>query len=59
MKALIAVLTVALAFAVGACGGDDEESGGGGEAVKAPEGQKAATSIGEGEGELNLIAWAG
>jgi len=60
MRALVAVMTVALAFAVGACGGDDdEESGSASEGVKAPEGQKAATSIGKGEGELNLVAWAG
>ena len=59
MRALLAVTTVLLAFLVGACGGDDESAGGGSEAVKAPEGQKAATAIGEGEGEVNLIAWAG
>ncbi len=59
MKALIAVTTVALALAVGACGDDGDERGGGDAAVKTPEGQAAATSIGEGEGELNLIAWAG
>jgi putative spermidine/putrescine transport system substrate-binding protein len=59
MKAVPAVMTVALALIVGACGGDDESSGGGGESVKAPEGPKAATEIGPGEGEVNLIAWAG
>jgi putative spermidine/putrescine transport system substrate-binding protein len=59
MKALLAVTTVALALVVGACGGDDDEGGNASEGVKAPEGQKAATSIGEGEGALNLIAWAG
>ncbi len=58
MRALLAVMTVALALIVVACGGDDE-SGGGSESVKAPEGPKAATAIGEGEGEVNLIAWAG
>ena len=61
MRGVLAVMTVALALVVGACGGDDDESASGGsqEAVKAPEGPKAATSIGEGEGEVNLIAWAG
>jgi putative spermidine/putrescine transport system substrate-binding protein len=45
---VVAVLTVA-AFAVG-CGGDDDDDGGGGEEL---------TEVGEPEGELNLIAWAG
>jgi putative spermidine/putrescine transport system substrate-binding protein len=54
------VMTVALALVVGACGGDDEGSGGGGgDGVKAPEGPQAATEIGAGEGEVNLVAWAG
>src|SRR5215208_72678 len=39
------------------CGGDDSSSGSGG--VKAPEGPKAATSVGKGEGQVSLIAWAG
>src|SRR4051794_15348586 len=39
------------------CGGDDSSSDSGG--VKAPEGAKAATSVGKGEGQVNLIAWAG
>src|SRR5215218_7034603 len=40
------------------CGGDDssDTSSGG---VKAPDGPKAATSVGKGEGQVNLIAWAG
>ena len=53
--ALVAV-TSALALMVG-CGGDDSSSDSGG--VKAPEGAKAATSVGKGEGQVNLIAWAG
>ena len=44
----------AFAFAVG-CGDDDDEEGG--EDAAATE--EAATEIGEGEGELNLVAWAG
>jgi putative spermidine/putrescine transport system substrate-binding protein len=59
MRALLAVSTVVLALLVGACGGDDDEGGSASKGVKAPEGQKAATAIGEGEGEVNLIAWAG
>jgi putative spermidine/putrescine transport system substrate-binding protein len=60
----LAMLCVAalLSLVVTACGGDDEESGGGntsGAEVKAPDGPKAATEVGEGEGEVNLIAWAG
>jgi putative spermidine/putrescine transport system substrate-binding protein len=47
---LIAALMVALVFAVG-CGGDDDDDGdGGGEAL---------TELGEAEGQVNLVAWAG
>ena len=53
--AAIAAVTSALALMVG-CGGDDESSSGG---VKAPEGAKAMKSLGMGEGQVNLIAWAG
>ena len=57
---LIAAL---LAFVVSACGGDDEEgsSSGGqsaGEVTDAPD-VPMAEEVGKGEGELNLIAWAG
>lgn len=65
-----AVLALTAALALGAIGcGDDDDSGdsaasgeGGGAStalVKPPEGLEPATSVGEGEGELNLIAWAG
>ena len=51
-------LTLALAALTAAgCGGDDASDGSG--QVKAPEGPKAPTKLGEGEGEVNLIAWAG
>jgi putative spermidine/putrescine transport system substrate-binding protein len=53
--AAVAITTAAMAFAVG-CGGDDEGSK---PAVKAPEGPKALSQVGEGEGQVNLIAWAG
>ena len=42
------------------CGSDDDESGGAGatpEASGTPEGM--LESLGEGEGQVNLIAWAG
>ena len=54
--AALAAVTSALALMVG-CGGDDSSSDSSG--VKAPEGAKAATSVGKGEGQVNLIAWAG
>ncbi len=54
--ALVAV-TTAMAVAVG-CGGDDSGSSSGSQ-VKAPEGPKALDKLGAGEGEVNLIAWAG
>jgi len=49
-----AVLTLALAALTAAgCGGDDDDSGGG------SSGQQALQKLGKGEGEVNLIAWAG
>ncbi len=60
MRGWLGVLVVTLAVVVGACGGDDDSGGGatnGG--VTAPEGPKALTSIGQGEGQVDLIAWAG
>ena len=57
--AAVAAVTSALALMVG-CGGDDESSSGSGSGgVKAPEGQKAMAELGEGEGQVNLVAWAG
>jgi len=58
------VLATALALSLGvaACGGDDSGSGsgsGGGAQVKAPEGPKMLDKLGKGEGEVDLIAWAG
>ena len=54
--ALVAV-TTAMAVVVG-CGGDDSGSSSGSQ-VKAPEGPKALDKLGAGEGEVDLIAWAG
>ena len=51
---LLAVVTLALAALTAAgCGSDDNDSGGGGSDDKAP------TKLGKGEGEVDLIAWAG
>jgi putative spermidine/putrescine transport system substrate-binding protein len=53
---LLAVLTLALAALTAAgCGSDDDDSSGGGEASESDALQK----VGKGEGEVNLIAWAG
>jgi putative spermidine/putrescine transport system substrate-binding protein len=52
------VATAALAFAAG-CGSDSSSDSGSSNGVKAPEGPKALTKLGQGEGKLNLIAWAG
>ncbi len=47
---LIVVGLVAAMLAIAGCGSDDDEDSGGGEAL---------TELGENEGEVNLIAWAG
>ncbi len=53
---LLAVLTLALAALTAAgCGGDDDDSGGGGGGDESD----ALTKVGKGEGEVDLIAWAG
>jgi putative spermidine/putrescine transport system substrate-binding protein len=52
------VALAALAVVVAACG-KDEGTGGGGTTGGGIEPPKTYTSIGEPEGELNLIAWAG
>jgi len=46
---LLAALTAVLSFFAAGCGGGDSSS----------EGQKALESVGDGEGQVNLIAWAG
>ena len=55
------LITAAFAVVVAGCGGDDDEepAGGGGQSVQAPEGPEMMSELGEGEGEVNLIAWAG
>jgi putative spermidine/putrescine transport system substrate-binding protein len=50
------VVLAALAIVAAACGNDDTTNGASGGAI---EPSKTYTSIGETEGELNLIAWAG
>jgi putative spermidine/putrescine transport system substrate-binding protein len=64
MSGVLAV-TLALAGAAVGCGDDDDAGGDSGSSgqtstalVKAPD-IKAATEVGEGEGEVNLVAWAG
>ena len=54
--AAVALTAVALAFAVG-CGGRRRELDSGGE--EGPEGPKVLAKLGAGEGEVDLIAWAG
>jgi putative spermidine/putrescine transport system substrate-binding protein len=57
--------TCALALGVSACGGDDDDGGGSGGGdgstalVTPPKGLKQQESLGKGEGQVNLIAWAG
>ena len=46
------LLVFMFAFAAG-CGSDDDSTSAGGETAELP------TEVGEGEGELNLVAWAG
>jgi putative spermidine/putrescine transport system substrate-binding protein len=48
-KRQMAAALAAVALIVAACGGDDDEAGGG----------EALSELGEGEGQVNLIAWAG
>jgi len=51
---LLAVVTLALAALTAAgCGSDDDDSSGGSSDDNAP------TKLGKGEGEVDLIAWAG
>ena len=58
-KYIWATLAAVLAmFAIAACG-DDDNSSSSGSSVKPPKDIKAATSVGKGEGKLNIIAWAG
>jgi putative spermidine/putrescine transport system substrate-binding protein len=60
MRGWLGVLVLSLAVAVAACGGDDDSGGSASNGgVKAPEGAKALQSLGQAEGEVNLIAWAG
>ena len=55
--AAAALATVALACTAG-CGSSSSNSSSGG-GVKAPSGPKAPAKLGQTEGQLNLIAWAG
>src|SRR3954451_15658734 len=72
MKQFMGALDVAAVLSLGvvACGGDDSGGGGGGKTTttssggtgaraQPPSGIKMADSVGEGEGELKLVNWAG
>jgi putative spermidine/putrescine transport system substrate-binding protein len=58
MRIIWAALTLSAAIVVG-CGGDDSGGGSGNGQVKPPSKQQALQKLGAGEGELNIIAWAG
>jgi putative spermidine/putrescine transport system substrate-binding protein len=63
--AVISAIVMAMALAAIGCGGGDDDNGGGKVAsateglVEAPKGPKALTTLGKGEGKVNLVAWAG
>jgi putative spermidine/putrescine transport system substrate-binding protein len=65
VRSMAAVVAAgALALGVTACGEDDSgggsiEGGGSNALVKPPDGLKMQESLGKGEGQVNLIAWAG
>ena len=64
---MAAVLAITASLALGAigCGDDEEDTGGGGGGnestaqVQPPKGIEAMKELGEGEGRVDLIAWAG
>jgi putative spermidine/putrescine transport system substrate-binding protein len=63
MRAALAVVSICALVAVG-CGSDDKSTGssgggGGSTALVNPPDIKPASAVGEGEGEVDLIAWAG
>jgi putative spermidine/putrescine transport system substrate-binding protein len=58
MRIVLAALTLSAAIVVG-CGGDDSGGGSSNGQVKPPSKQQALQTLGAGEGELNIIAWAG
>jgi putative spermidine/putrescine transport system substrate-binding protein len=53
MLALVALTLGLAALTAAGCGGDDDDNGGGGS------GEQALQKLGKGEGEVDLIAWAG
>jgi putative spermidine/putrescine transport system substrate-binding protein len=54
---VVVAIAAVLSLGVVACGDEDSSSKGG--EVKAPKGPKALAKLGQGEGKVNLIAWAG
>jgi putative spermidine/putrescine transport system substrate-binding protein len=59
MRTLLALTTAALALPVGACAGGGDDDGADRPAAVKPPAREALDAIGEGEGELDLVAWAG
>ena len=55
---LLAVLVAVLGLLAAACG-DDGDGGGDGGDTATPDTSDLPTEVGEGEGALNIIAWAG
>jgi putative spermidine/putrescine transport system substrate-binding protein len=58
MRIVLAALTISAAIVVAGCGGDSGGSASSGQ-VKPPTKQQALQKLGAGEGQLNIIAWAG
>jgi putative spermidine/putrescine transport system substrate-binding protein len=56
---LLASLSVVALVAAGCGDGDGDDGGGGGGGGAADPDEPAITEVGEGEGQLNIIAWAG
>ncbi|MBI5106996.1 MAG: ABC transporter substrate-binding protein [Solirubrobacterales bacterium] len=59
IRALAAALAAAALFAAAGCGDDDSGGSSSSGGVKPPEKQQAMQQLGKGEGQVNLIAWAG
>jgi putative spermidine/putrescine transport system substrate-binding protein len=57
--AALVLLTGAMAVAAAGCGGGDDEGGGGGGGGGGDGGPQALQELGQGEGQVDLIAWAG
>ncbi len=60
-RVVLVLVTGVLALGAAGCGSEDDDGGGDGgtPAAEAPPGGDMLTELGPGEGEVNLIAWAG